>query len=293
LLASVEADLSQRRERMELTETTRAWLAVLRQRLAEVEEETEEAFRSRRQLVKFLVAGITAGNRREDGSAEIRITYRFEPPGGASDESQDLLSGDYSSVGSLMNGKKHGKVKDNREWVKVHLMCGVNTKTVTSVEVSGWTAHDTNYFVPLVERTAGNFQLNDALADKAYLSRKNFKAVEELGGTPFVPFKKNTLEPTTEEEPIWAQTQMYYYFMYNRLEFMERYHMRSNVESAFSMVKGKFGDSVRSKSDTGQVNEALCKVLCHNICVLIHAIHALDVEPNFGAESRPALKLVD
>jgi site-specific DNA recombinase len=104
LLASVEADLSQRRERMELTETTRAWLAVLRQRLAEVEEETEEAFRARRQLVKFLVAGITAGNRREDGSAEIRITYRFGPPSGASDESQDLLSGDYSSVGSLMNG---------------------------------------------------------------------------------------------------------------------------------------------------------------------------------------------
>jgi transposase len=168
-------------------------------------------------------------------------------------------------------------------------MCGVNTKTVTSVEVSGWAAHDTNYFVPLVERTAGNFQLNDVLADKAYLSRKNFKAVEELGGTPFVPFKKNTLEPTTEEEPIWAR--MYYYFMYNRLTFMEHYHMRSNVESAFSMVKGKFGDSVRSKSDTGQVNEALCKVLCHNICVLIHAMHALNIEPVFfgqlkGVEER-------
>lgn len=32
LLDSVEADLSQKRERMELTETTRAWLAVLRRR---------------------------------------------------------------------------------------------------------------------------------------------------------------------------------------------------------------------------------------------------------------------
>jgi hypothetical protein len=97
--------------------------------------------------------------------------------------------------------KKHGRVTDNREWVKVHLMCGVNTKTVTSVEVSGWTAHDTNYFVPLIERTAGNFQLGDVLADKAYLSRKNFKAVEELGGTPFTPFKKNTLEPTQRSSP--------------------------------------------------------------------------------------------
>jgi transposase len=175
--------------------------------------------------------------------------------------------------------KKHGRVKDNREWVKVHLMCGVNTKTVTSVEVSGWTAHDTNYFVPLVERTAEHFQLGDVTADKAYLSRKNFKAVEQLGGTPFVPFKSNTVEPTKDEEAIWAR--MYYLFMYNRLTFMEHYHMRSNVESAFSMIKGKFGDSVRSKSDTGQINEALCKVLAHNICVLIQAMHALNIEPIF------------
>ena len=69
--------------------------------------------------------------------------------------------------------KKDGREVDNRMWVKVHLMCGVNTKTVTSVEISGWTAHDTNYFVPLVEATAEHFQLRDVSADKAYLSRKN------------------------------------------------------------------------------------------------------------------------
>jgi transposase len=69
----------------------------------------------------------------------------------------------------------------------------------------------------------------------------------------------------------------------NRLNFMEHYHMRSNVESAFSMIKGKFGDSVRSKSDTGQVNEALCKVLCHNICCLVQALHELGIEPTFGS----------
>ncbi len=81
--------------------------------------------------------------------------------------------------------------------------------------------------------------------------------------------------------------------MFNRDEFLQHYHRHSNVESVFSMVKAKFGDSVRSKSDTGQVNEALCKVLCHNICVLIQAMHALGLEPNFGAESRPALELVE
>lgn len=178
--------------------------------------------------------------------------------------------------------KKYGKEVDNREWVKVHLMCGVQTKIVTSVEVSGWTAHDTNYFLPLVQSTAEHFDLGDVLADKAYLSRKNLKAVEALGATPFVPFKSNTVEPTKEEEPIWAR--MYYYFMYNRLDFMARYHMRSNVESAYSMIKAKFGDSVRSKSDTGQINECLCKVLCHNLCVLVHAIHELGIDPTFGSK---------
>jgi transposase len=177
--------------------------------------------------------------------------------------------------------KKYGREVDSRVWVKVHLMCGVHTKIVSSVEVSGWTVHDTNYFVPLVETTAEHFQLRDVSADRAYLSRKNLKTVQELGGTPFVPFKKNTLEPTIEEDTTWAK--MYYYFMYNRLNFMEHYHMRSNVESAFSMIKGKFGDAVRSKSDTGQVNEALCKVLCHNICCLVQAIHELGIEPTFGS----------
>ncbi len=64
---------------------------------------------------------------------------------------------------------------------------------------------------------------------------------------------------------------------------MEHYHKRSNLETAYFMIKGKFGSALRSKSDTGQVNEALCKVkvLAHNICVLIQAMHAFNIEPLF------------
>jgi site-specific DNA recombinase len=108
LLCSVEAELSQERAHQELTEAAHAWLVALRERIAEVEEDTEEAFRARRQLVRLLVQSIIVGKNHE-GCIEVRITYRFGPPGGASegsasDDSQDLLSGDYSFVGSLMNG---------------------------------------------------------------------------------------------------------------------------------------------------------------------------------------------
>ena len=59
------------------------------------------------------------------------------------------------------------------------------------------------------------------------------------------------------------------------------------------MIKTKFGDAVRSKSHVGQLNEVLCKVVYHNICVIMQAIHALGIEPIFGAESRLALKSVE
>src|SRR5919112_1450392 len=183
--------------------------------------------------------------------------------------------------------KKYGREVDNREWVKVHLMCGVNTKVVTAVDISGWAANDTTYFVPLVERTAAHFGIAEVSADKAYLSRKNLNAVEAVGGMPFIPFKSNTLEPT--EAGMWAR--MYHLFMYHREAYMEHYHKRSNIETAYSMIKGKFGSALRSKSDTGQINEALCKVLAHNICVLIQAMHALNIHPISCAESQPEPKM--
>ena len=79
MLESVEADLSQLAEQREIAETTSTWLATLRERISEIEADTDEAFQARRQLVKLLVAGITVG-RKEGGSPKIEITYRFGPP---------------------------------------------------------------------------------------------------------------------------------------------------------------------------------------------------------------------
>jgi transposase len=62
---------------------------------------------------------------------------------------------------------------------------------------------------------------------------------------------------------------MHHLFSYQRDTFLARYHQRSNVETTFSMITAKFGDSLRSKSEVGQFNEVFCKVIAHNLCVLI------------------------
>jgi transposase len=77
---------------------------------------------------------------------------------------------------------------------------------------------------------------------------------------------------------------MYHFYAYNSEQFMQNYHKRSNVESTFHMIKSKFGDSLRSKTRTAQINEALCKVLCHNICCLIQSMFELGLKPKFWKE---------
>ena len=65
---------------------------------------------------------------------------------------------------------------------------------------------------------------------------------------------------------------MFHYFMVSRQDFWQHYHKRSNVESTFSMMKRKFGHSLRGKKDVAMVNETVYKMLCHNLVVLIHEV---------------------
>ncbi len=54
------------------------------------------------------------------------------------------------------------------------------------------------------------------------------------------------------------------------------------------MVKGKFGGYVRSKTERSQMNEVLCKVLCHNVCCLIQSIYELGIAPQLFAKDPAA-----
>jgi hypothetical protein len=74
---------------------------------------------------------------------------------------------------------------------------------------------------------------------------------------------------------------MFYWFQLHREKFMNRYHQRSNAESTFSMLKRKFENNLMLRKEVGQINEALAKVLCHNICVLIQELHENGLKINF------------
>jgi transposase len=176
---------------------------------------------------------------------------------------------------------KYGNNEDWHEWIKMHITCGVTTHIVTSVELSSARMHDSPYFKTLIEQTAkAGFTMKEISADKGYISKDNLQTAVDHGATPYIPFKSNT---TGKGSELWKK--LFHYYSFNREEFLTHYHKRSNVETTFSMIKAKFGERLRCKTETAQVNEALCKVLCHNLCIVIQSMYELGVEPQFRVEA--------
>jgi transposase len=178
--------------------------------------------------------------------------------------------------------------REKRRWIKAHLMCGVQTNIVTGVEVTDAYAGDALYFERLLDMTTENFQVVETIGDKAYSSLANFKYADSKRVRLITPFKVNAKPVHGTGDPLW--TRLYHFYSLNKEWFNRRYHKRSNAESTNAMIKGKFGERLRSRTRKAQFNELLCKVLCHNICVTVHAYYELGIEPRFwdGSERKAA-----
>jgi transposase len=179
--------------------------------------------------------------------------------------------------------EKYGVHRSGRDWVKVHLMCGVKTNVVTAVEIRGRDAADSPLLPQLLSTTAAHFDVKEVPADKGYSSVENLEAIAAAGAAPFVPFKGNA---TGASGGLWEK--LFHYYSCFREEFLGHYHKRSNVESTFAMIKAKFRDHVRSRTEAAMTNEALCKVLCHNLCVLIQSQCELGIEASFWDQEADA-----
>jgi transposase len=181
---------------------------------------------------------------------------------------------------------KYGESAGSQLWVKIHLMCGTTTNIVTSAEASDGFAHDYPFYQPLLDKTAkAGFKMSEISADKGYIGDSNLVATVNHGAVPYIPFKSNAREQskTKPKSAVWVR--MYHYYNLKRDEFLAHYHKRSNVETVFSMIKSKFGGQMRCKTPVAQMNEALCKVLAHNLCCVIQSVYELNINASFRTEN--------
>lgn len=77
--------------------------------------------------------------------------------------------------------------------MKAHICVGANTNIVTAVIITDGNCNDSPQFYPLIKQTSEGFTINEVTADLAYSSRNNLEMVNEVGGMPYIPFKKNAV----------------------------------------------------------------------------------------------------
>ena len=172
--------------------------------------------------------------------------------------------------------KKYEGLASKSSWVSCHAMAGVRTNVIAAVKVLEARAADCPQLPDLARTTAKGFTIEEVSADRAYPSRENYNAVDELGGVLFAAFKSNT---TGGVGGLFEKA--YLFFRWHREEFLKSYHKRSNIESSFSALKRKMGDSVRGRTETSMKNEVLAKIVCYNLTCCIAEWYTLGVSPVF------------
>ena len=66
---------------------------------------------------------------------------------------------------------------------------------------------------------------------------------------PYIPYRANTSAlGTIPGSPLWRR--LFHYYNLHRDEFLSRYHQRSSVETAFSMINRQFGGALRARTQT-------------------------------------------
>lgn len=179
--------------------------------------------------------------------------------------------------------QKHGKLRAEHPWVKLHVMSGTATHAITSARVTS--EGDCPQLPALLARTLVHHDVREVAGDKAYSSVENHNVLDSFSVEAFIPFKVNAV--VNPKAPVWSRHLCE--FTLNQERFLAHYHRRSNVETVFHMMKARFGASVASRLPTAQVNEVLAMCVAHNLCCLVKAIFTAGLAPTFWQDTPAAL----
>ena len=154
-----------------------------------------------------------------------------------------------------------------RECDKVHLAVCADLLVILNWRITNGKKHDCPYFTILLEpfKLLGNI-----MADKGYLSRKNFQFVFERLGHLFIPFKKGKKKCSIEKPkgyPAWKFAFTFWKVMNG--VYMLIYHQRSRIESVNSALKKRYGDKLNCKSARMRRREMSLRLIAYNLGILI------------------------
>jgi len=154
--------------------------------------------------------------------------------------------------------KRIGKPYKKRPFLKLSVIVEIKYYLILQFKVRKKTRHDLIDAYPMVQKLAKNYQPEAFYGDRGNDAEKLFKLVfEELGAYPFILQKRLDVPKHKRKGKYRKET-------VDVFDYGE-YLQRNKVETAFSILKRKFGFSIKSKNVKMQKVEAMSRIIAYNI----------------------------
>jgi len=161
--------------------------------------------------------------------------------------------------------RQHGTKK---RYVKVHFAVNVRTKEVVAMEVTTDEVHDSRVAERLVDGAErnGKVKVNEVLGDGAYDSAVIYDRLREKGIDAVIKPKKNSILNTRSEARRY-EVDLYRNLGHEGWAEVKGYGRRRSVETAYSMFKRTFGESLMAKTMANIVKELVAKAFLYNMLI--------------------------
>jgi len=160
--------------------------------------------------------------------------------------------------------KRIGKAYKKRPFLKLSVIVEIKHYLILQFKIRKKTRHDVIDAYPMVKKLAKNYEPEIFYGDRGYDAEKLFKIVfEELGAYPLILQKRLDVPKHRRKGRYRKET-------IEAFDYGE-YLQRNKVETAFSILKRKFGFSIKSRDVKTQKVEAMSRIIAYNIDRMLEA----------------------